>query len=60
MGPYQVLSLKGQSGLGSNGNEVELQIPQSSSLTGASPSDCLVLYPELFGGDAVGVIYSPS
>ena len=34
----------GQSGAGSNGNEVVLHIPQSSSITGASPSVCLVSY----------------
>ena len=33
-----------QSGLGSNGNEKVLRIPQSSSITGDSPSDYLVLY----------------
>ena len=27
---------------GSNGNEWVLCIPQSSSITGASPSDCLI------------------
>ena len=35
----------GQSGPGSNVNEVVLHIPQSSSIIGSSPSDCLVLYP---------------
>ena len=35
----------GQSGPGSNGNEWMLRIPQSSSITGASLSDCLVSYP---------------
>ena len=34
----------GQSGPRSNGNEEVLQIPQSSSITGASPLDCLVSY----------------
>ena len=34
-----------QSGLGSNGSEGVLCIPQSSSITGTSPSDCLVSYP---------------
>ena len=34
-----------QSGFGSNGNEGVLCIPQSSSITGTSPSDCLVSYP---------------
>ena len=41
-----------QSGAGSNGNEGMLHIPQSSSLTGTSLSDCLVSYPGhlLWGG----------
>ena len=34
-----------QSEPGSDGNEGVLQIPQSSSITGTSPSDCFVLYP---------------
>ena len=33
-----------QSGFQSNGNEGVLHIPQSSSITGASSSDCFVLY----------------
>ena len=36
---------QGQSAPGSDGNERELCIPQSSSITEASPSDCLVSYP---------------
>ena len=36
----------GQSGSGSNGNEGVLRIPQSSSITGTSSSDCLMSYPE--------------
>ena len=41
----------GQSGHGSDGNEEVLRIPQSSSNTGTSPSDCLVSYPgDLLGG----------
>ena len=41
----------GQSGPGSDGNEKVLCIPQSSSITGTSPSHCLVLYPiHSFGG----------
>ena len=40
-----------QSGPGSNGNEGVLRIPQSSCITGTSPSDCLVSYPgHSFGG----------
>ena len=34
----------GKSGPGSDGNEGVLHIPQSSSITAASPSDCLVSY----------------
>ena len=34
----------GQSGPGSNGNKGVLCIPQSSRITGASPSGCLVSY----------------
>ena len=34
----------GQSGPEINGNEEVLCIPQNSSITGASPSDCLVSY----------------
>ena len=36
----------GQSELGSDGNKGVLHIPQNSSITEASPSDCLVSYPE--------------
>ena len=36
----------GQSGTGSDGNEGVLRIPQSYSITGTSPWDCLVSYPE--------------
>ena len=40
-----------QSGTGSDGNEEVLRIPQNSSITGISPSDCLVSYPGyLWGG----------
>ena len=35
----------GQNRTGSNGNKVVLYISQSSSITGASPSECLVSYP---------------
>ena len=34
----------GQSGPGSDCNDVVLHIPKSSSITGTSPSDCLVPY----------------
>ena len=57
----------GQSKPESNGNEGVLHIPQSYSITGASPSDCLVSYLGhslagvlLLCRDAVGVFYSPS
>ena len=44
---------------GSNGNKGLLCIPQSSSITGTSPSDCLVSYQDtrLWG---VVLLYSPS
>ena len=38
-------TIPGQSGPGSNGNKGGLRILQSSSITGASPSDRLVSYP---------------
>ena len=34
----------GQSGPGNDGNKKVLYIPQSSCITGALPSDCLVSY----------------
>ena len=37
--------LRGQSGPGNDGNEGLVRIRQSSSITGASLSDCLVSYP---------------
>ena len=37
----------GQSVPGSNSNEGVLHIPQSSSITEASSSDCIMLYPVL-------------
>ena len=39
------VTIPGQSGPECNGNEGVLSIPQSSSITGTSPSDCLVSYP---------------
>ena len=61
-------TMPGQSGPGSNSNEGVLHISQSSSITGASSSDCLVSYSghSLWGGScsfcrgAVGVFYNPS
>ena len=57
-----------QSKLGSDDNKEVLHIPQSTSITGASPSDCLVSYPgHLLDGvvlplyrDAIGIFYNPS
>ena len=57
-----------QSGPGSDGNKGVIHIPQNSIITEASPSDCLVSYPEHSLGrgvlplcsDAVGVFYNPS
>ena len=45
IGPLSGATTPGQSGPGSNGNEGVLRIPQSSSIAGTSPSDCLVSYP---------------
>ena len=44
--PDQGATTPGQSGPWSDGNEEILRIPESSSITGASSSDCLVSYPE--------------
>ena len=64
-----VATTPGQSGSGSDGNDEIIRIPQSTSITGASPSECLVLYPGHSWGvggvlpiyrDAVGVFYNPS
>ena len=41
---YSTHTSLSQSGPGSDGNEGVLRIPQSSSITGASPSDGLMLY----------------
>ena len=46
-------TIPGQSGPESDGNERVLRIPQSSSLTEASPSDCFVSYP----GHSLGESY---
>ena len=45
--------MPGQSGPGSNGNEWVLHIPQKPSITGTSPSECLVSYP----GNSLGGSY---
>ena len=44
IGPSSGATTPGQSEPGSDGNEGVLRIPQSSSITGASPSNCLVSY----------------
>ena len=67
MGPYQVLSLWARMDLGVMAMKWVLCICQSSSITGTSPSDCLVLYLghslwvvlPLWSG-AVDISYSPS
>ena len=56
-------TIPSQSGFGSDGNEGVLCIPQSSDITGTSPSDCLVSYPgHLLGGsypsEKVQTVYS--
>ena len=50
-------------GTGSDGNEWLLCIPQSSNITGASPSDCLVSYPahtlgESYSSAVIQSVYS--
>ena len=45
-------TIQSQSGPVSNGNEGVLHIPQSSSITGASLSDCLVSYLGQFSGES--------
>ena len=51
-------TIPGQSGPGSNNNEGVLCIPQSSSITGTSPSDCLVSYPGLSLGGGLTPLLS--
>ena len=43
--PLSGATTPGQSGAGSDDNKGVLYIPQSSSITGTSTSDCLVSYP---------------
>ena len=45
IGPLSGASTPGQSGPGRNSSEGVLPIPQRLSITGTSPSDCLVSYP---------------
>ena len=68
--PISSATTLGQSRPTSNGNEGVVCFPQSTSITGALPSDCLMSYQDIrwSGGggvlflcrDAVGVFYSPS
>ena len=60
-GTLSSATTQSQSKPGSNDNEEVFHITQSSSITGASPSDCLVLYSKILPlcFDAVGVFYSP-
>ena len=53
----------GQRGHGSNSNKGMLHIPQSPSIAGTSPSDCLVSYPghslgESYPSAEVQLVYS--
>ena len=58
IGPLPGTTTPGQSGPRSDGNEEVPRIPQSSSITGTSLSDCLVVLP--LCREAVGVLYDPS
>ena len=65
--PQSDATTQGQSGPESDGNEGVLRVPQSSSNTRTSSSDCLESYPVHSLGEslplcryAVGVFYSPS
>ena len=51
-----MLNSLGQSGPGSNANKGLLRIPQISSITGISSSDCFVSYP----GYPLGVMFALS
>ena len=51
IGPLSSATTLDLSGPGSDGNEGVLCIPQSSSITGTSPSNCLVSYPKQSLGD---------
>ena len=48
IGPLSGATTSGQSGHGIDGNKGVFFIPQSSSITGASPSDSLMSYPGHF------------
>ena len=56
IGPLSGATSAGHNGPESNGNKGILRIPQSSSITGTTPSDCLVSYP----GHSLGVESCPS
>ena len=47
-----------QSGSGSDDNKGVLHIPQSSGITGTSPSDCFVSYPGHSLGESYESVYS--
>ena len=51
IGPLSGATTPGQSGPVSDGNKGVLRIPQSSSITGTSPSDCLMSSPGHSLGD---------
>ena len=56
-----MLPFRAYSGIKSNGNEGVLHIPQSSSITETSPSDCLVSYPgHSLGGGSYTLVEVPS
>ena len=66
-GSISVATTPGQSGSGNHGKEGVLHIPQSSSITVTSPSDCLMSYPGHTSGavlplcrDAVSLFYTLS
>ena len=56
IGPYQVLSRQARVDLGAMAMKGLLRIPQNPSITGTSPSDCLVSYP----GYLLGWVYPAS
>ena len=51
-GTLSSATTQGQSGPGRNNNEEVLRIPQSSSVIGASPLDCLLSYPRRLLGES--------
>ena len=55
-----VATTPGQSEPRSNGNEGVLYIPQSSSITGTSPLDCLISYAGHSFGEPYSTVEMPS